>query len=422
MHFTKTISRLAVLLGAMLVLLPCAYAGGGKGGKKKKDNPDDPTVFDWHDTLNEAEEWATEEKKPVMAVVYRPGNDDDKKALDKLASWPAARDHSHKNLAAVKVSADDAEIKALCDQFKVKRLPVIFWMDQQGNVLSMQDFPMAAPELDRVPAGWAATTAKVETFLKDHMDKGQKYAAQSKLREAYREFSMLSQFKGSLPQLANDRRKFVAEQWTKMLNMAKSADKKQRAVILKGVEHETAGLDIEKDMHDAITQVASAEMVTAAPAADAAVDQPPAATPPAPAATPVPQPAAPAAPETPKPAVAEKAPEVKTLGELANASPVFTKQETDDSPMGGVLLGRDAKLKDAYAQLNSGMADYRKATSDASDRGPARNALLKSAYEKFTGVMTAIDEAMAAKADAQLEKLETQISMMMYGCLKYQSL
>jgi hypothetical protein len=425
MHVAKNIQRIVILLGAVLLLLPSAYAGGGK--KRRKNDPDNPNVFDWHDTLNDAEEWAAEEKKPIMVVAYRPGNEEDKKALEKMGSWPSARDHSHKDLAAVKVSADDSEIKALCEKFKVKSLPVVLWMDQHGNVLSMQDFPQVATDLDRVPAGWAALTAKVETFLKDHMDKGQKYAAQSKLREAYREFSMLSQFKGALPQLASDRRKFVAEQWTKLLNVAKSADKKQRAVILKGIEHETAGLDIEKDMHDAIAQVSSSEAANAAPAANAAADQPPAATPPAPVAnvTPPPAtatPAAPPAPEAPKPVVAEKAPEVKTLGDLANASPVINKQEADDSPMGGVLLGRDAKLKDAYAQLNAGMADYRKATADATDRGPARNALLKSAYEKFTAVMTVIDEAIAAKADAQLDKLEQQISMMMYGCLKYQSL
>lgn len=419
----RVVKNIVILAALLLLILPSAYAGGGKGKKKKNMNPDDPNVFDWHDSLNDAEETVVEDKDnktAVMAVVFRPGNDDDKKALDRLGEWPSARDHSHKDVAAVKVHADDAEIKKLCETFNVKALPVIFWMDAQGNVLSMQQFPQVASELDKVPASWAALTSKVNTFLKEHMDKGQKFAAQSKLREAYREFSLVSQFKGPLPALATDRRKFVVEQWTKLLTVAKQVDAKQRAIIVKGVERETVGLDIERDMHDAIAQIAAPEPVKpAAPDANAAAPTETAvAAPPAPAT-----PAAPVAtPEAPKPVAAAKPVEVKTLGDLASASPATTKTEADDSPMASALQGRDGKLKDANGQLQAAMADYRKATSDSMDRGPARNTLLKSAYEKFGLCMTAIEEATTAKADAQLDKLATQISMMMYGCLKYQSL
>ncbi len=427
MHLKK-IYTIAALLAVVLLAIPTAYAGGGKK-RKRMNNPDDPNVFDWDSSLNEAEESAAEDKdakKPVMAVVYRPGNEEDKKALERLSSWPSARDHSHKDVAAVKISADDPDMKKLCESFNVKSLPVIFWMDPQGNVLSMQSFPQLATELDKVPAGWAALTSKVDAFLKDHMDRGQKYAAQGKLREAYREFALLSQFRGPLPALASDRRKFVAEQWNKLLNIAKqTADKKQRAVILKGIERETVGLDIERDMHEAIALIGSAEIVKPAEkdATPANANQPVVADKGGQTAaqgSAVPQP--PAAPEGLKAIAQEKPPEVKTLGDLASAAPSVAKQESDDGPMGGILLGRDAKLKDAYAQLQGAMADYRKATADATDRGPARNGLLKSAYEKFSGCMNAIEEATAAKADAQLDKLQTQISMMMYGCLKYQSL
>ena len=65
---------------------------------------------------------------------------------------------------------------------------------------------------------------------------------------------------------------------------------------------------------------------------------------------------------------------------------------------------------------------WRGLIADTTDRGPARNAMLKTAYEKLTQAMEIVEASNAAKPDAQLDKVSQDISMMMYGCLKYQSL
>ena len=72
--------------------------------------------------------------------------------------------------------------------------------------------------------------------------------------------------------------------------------------------------------------------------------------------------------------------------------------------------------------MQQGYADYKKAIADSSDRGPARNQLLKSAHTNFEQALTMMEQAKGAKADTALDKVMERASMLMYGSLKYQSL
>ena len=79
-------------------------------------------------------------------------------------------------------------------------------------------------------------------------------------------------------------------------------------------------------------------------------------------------------------------------------------------------------LKQAGESLKKGMASYQKATADSMERGEPRNALLRSAHEDFDKTITLIEDALAAKPDDVVRRLEERVSMMLYASLKYQSL
>ena len=125
--------------------------------------------------------------------------------------------------------------------------------------------------------------------------------------------------------------------------------------------------------------------------------------------------------------MATKPVQEKTLGDLASMSTstasVTASVEADDSQISSVLLGKNsAPMKEANTMIQAAIASYKKAIADATERGPARNAMLRMAHENLSKAMDILETATNAKADAQLDKVEQDISMMMYGCLKYQSL
>jgi hypothetical protein len=100
------------------------------------------------------------------------------------------------------------------------------------------------------------------------------------------------------------------------------------------------------------------------------------------------------------------------------------ERDNDESSFDTRLLSEssDDRLKNADKLLKQGLAAYRQACADSMDRGEARNALLKKAHDLFDQSVQAIDTVNAAKPNAQLDNMMSQISMLMYGCLKYQTL
>ena len=441
---TKFVAMTLAVLSFSLLLSSVIHAGGKK--RKKGDPKDDPSVFYFDDDMADAEDTAAEEKKPIMMVVCNSYAPEDYKPVERMITWPYAIVGSHKDYVATRDTVKNPELKALCEKMHVKTLPAIIWMDSYGNPVSLQSFPEAAPQIQSVAQNWPALSAKVEKFFKDHIDRGDKYVKMNHSKEGYNEYAFVAPFKGPLPERARDSQKKVKDQWNKLLSVARSSPPKERTLILQGIQRETSGTNLEREMLAAVTEalnaagdkpvksVASATPETEKPAATDATpptgpgeanagktDEPKvAAAPTAPPAAPAPNaPPAPPAPPTP-----EKLLETKSLGDLAStssAAPVIV--ETDDSSVGAVLLNKaDPKLKEAHGLIQTAATSYRKAIADSTERGPARNEMLKTAYQNLSKAMDILDAATSAKPDAQLDKVSQDISMMMYGCLKYQSL
>ena len=437
-------SLLSVLALTALLSDAVLAGGGGKKNKGKNDPANDMAVFYWQASLDDAEDEAETTKRPIMLVIVKSWNGDDYKPVEKLISWPYAVVGSHRDFVAARDTIATPATKALCEKMQVKALPVICWMDHYGNPVTIQTFPATAEALETVPHGWPALQTKVDKFFKDHLDRGDRYLKINQFREGYKELGVIAPFKGPLPEKARESQKKVKEQWNKLLTVAKASPPKERTVILQGIARETSGTELEREMLEAVTAamnaagdkpakaikpepdaVATAEPAKAEPApapnAPEASSAPAAPTPVADASKPVP----PVPVVAPAPAATAKAAEAKTLSDLASASSSMAPApaEPDDSQIGSVLLGKnDGKLKDANTLIQAAMASYRKAIADATERGPARNEMLKTAYTRLSQALDILEASTTAKADAQLDKVEQDISMMMYGCLKYQSL
>lgn len=430
-------------LAATVLLSQSVQAGGGK--KRKKNDPaNDMSIFYWQDSVDDALDEAATVKRPIMLVLCKSYEEADYQQVQKMTSWPYAIVGSHRDFVAARETVDKGDYKALCEKMQIKSLPVICWMDQYGNPLTIQSFPASGEILQTVPQNWKPLQDKVEKFFKDHLDRGDRYVKINKLKEGYNEYGLLAPFKGPQAEKARESKKKVKEQWDKMLALAKAAPARDRVIILRGIARETMGTDLERDMYDAVNiamntagdapKVAAAAPVSPSDASTSTVQpaQPAKADAPAGPATtePVAPPPAVAPPpviaDIPKPAPAKPAQE-KTLGDLASMSvstaAVSASVEADDSQISSVLLGKNnPQLKEANTIIQAGIASYKKAIADTTDRGPARNAMLRMAHENLSKAMDILETATNAKADAQLDKVEQDISMMMYGCLKYQSL
>jgi len=367
--------------------------GGGNGngngnGNNNRNNKEEMTEFRWHSSFSEASSSARGNDAPVMVVLRRPGNIDDSKLIDKMASWPMAQELSKESFSATKLSADSPEGKALIARLKLKVMPAIAWLDQYGNAILGQGLPDSVQPLAAVAQGWKNTLAGIEKFFKDHQARGEKYLNNGKLREAYLEFSVLAPFKGPLPEAAKTALDKVKERWTQLLDMAAAmpAESLSREAIFKGLRRDTQGLDFAAVLELAMQKGGAAQI--------AATDKP----------------VAPA--------------EEKSLSEVVSSRVSISERDNDDGALDyRCLEGKsDERYKQVEQMLKDAVVEYKKATADSADRGPARNELLKSAHAKFEKSLTLLDAAAAGKPSGDVEKLMEKTSMLMYGTLKYQTL
>ena len=420
-----------LVLSLAVALFACsdsAYAGQGKGGGAKGGgkggggkgvvrgrNADDD--MRWYGSLAAAEEAAKAEDLPVMAVLRRLGSLDDQEAVEKLASWPQVGALSKEGMAAVRLNADGSKAEALSSKLKLPSLPGIIWLDQYGNPILGQSMPESAQAIVQVVGNWKTTLASIDRFFKDHNGRGERFLERGKLRDAYLEFSYGVPFKGPEPDRARAGHEKARERWAKLLDVAAKFPEgsRSRDAIVKGLRQDVQGTDYAVTLEQAIQKAGAALSAVAAADTPAASAEKPAAPASALAAAGVAE---------SKSAPAMPAVENKPLAEVIAARVATQEQPSEDAGVDTKALAgkNDERLKDAEKLVQDGLGEFRKATADTMDRGEARNGLLRAAHTKFDKALALLDQATAGKPDAQTGKLMERIGMLMYGCLKYQSL
>ena len=411
-----------------------AGRGGGRGNGNDKNKAADDDKIDWHDTLEDALTWAKKNNKPVMLVLRRAANKSDLIQVQKFSTWPVLVEASTDRFAAVKGAPRDAAMQQIAKLAGVKTLPVIIWLDQYGNPIKTQPIPDSVNPLVDVVKSWPALIASVEKMLKDRVVQGEKLANQGQLHEAYTELSALTVYKGPESDAARKVQEKVKAKWVSLAEMSskQAPGSRERAVIVGGLLRETQGTDFEQEMQRLVSSGEKMLAQTDGPnSAVAAANPNPAST----AQPAVPAPAQPLKPAQPqKPAqiagaddqndVLDATGNGKALTELSNsksASP--SSAESTTAIQADFLNGStDSQMKSAAKLLQQGMASYRHAIADSMERGTQRNNLLKLAYENLNESSNTLLAIAAQKPDPKIEKLVQEISMMMYGCMKYQSL
>jgi hypothetical protein len=344
----------------------------------------------WQASQAAAIQAAKSGKLPVLITVARK---EDQKLVDKLGSWPQSIEMTTKDkLVAVQVKAESAEGAELLTKL-AQRAPAAIFMDHNGNAMLGMPLPESVQPITAVVNGWPTLLTNIEKFMKDHVTRGEKYLDKGKLKDAYLEFSYGAPFKGSDAEKAKGGQVKIEELWGKLLDTAlKMPDSSvARSAITKGLLRETFGTSFYAEMESAIKAGKPLALRSAGPS------------------------------------YAAKAAPAKSLAEVARSAPSMvsaSRADSEDGPVDSKFLlnSSNPKLKEAEKLLQDGIADYKKATADSMERGPARNELLKSAHSKFDKTLTLFEEASKASPDPQIEKLMEKTSMLMYGTLKYQSL
>ncbi len=305
-----------------------------------------------------------------------------------------------------------------------KCVPGLIWLDQYGNPILSQSIPEVPIAVTNVIASWKGTLSNIERFFKEHQDRGDKYMKNGKLREAYVEYSIGAKFKGPSAEKAKEALAKVTESWMKVLAVAAKfpIGSRDSTAMLKGLREEVKNLDfavvLEKEL--LATMIAADSSKTADDAgkvADASktAEVADAAKPPAPAPVEASNAEAPVAPA--------KATAFRTLAEVASAATPVSKESTETGiNVSYLAASTNPVLKQAAAVVQHGITDFQKATADTMDRGAKRNELLKSAHTDFDKSLTLMEEALAAKSDDVVRRLEERVSMLLYASLKYQSL
>jgi len=421
-----------------IAALCAATATAGQAGRKNKRQRSSADVggLDWHESLDDALDWANQNKKPAMLVIFRPGNQNDARQVARLGTWPALVDACDEHFAAARLSVRVPAARVIARAAGVKSLPAVVWLDQHGNPIKTEAIPDSPNPLADTVKNWPNLIGKVEKFLKERTAIGDKLLTQGHLREAYLEFSTVAPYKGPFAERAQQGREKVKESW-KNLVLASSMslpDSRERRIVLDGLLQDVEGTDCEPEIRRLVVAANKAGRAVGSAKSDAPAELPAVA-----AADPKPA-TPPAAPDqATKPGVSaaqvtaasndtdelDTTGEGKSLADLAATAPKVPDPVDAAArlPQLDVLReGTDPRLRDAAGLLQEGIGSYKRALADDMDRGPARNKLLKSAYASFDKASSIIQEGTAQKPDARLEKLLQQIAMMMYGCVKYQSL
>lgn len=362
--------------------------GNGQNRRDREDMEDERNV-DFASSLSDAESFAESKDAPVMAFIG-DGTPNDKKWTDRLSSWPQLQELSRTKLAVVQLSEKEGSGKEIATGLKL-RAPALAFLDKYGNAMLGMTFPDSVGPITNVVSGWKGMMANVENFFKDHTTRGDRLLNSGKIKTAYLEYELVSPFKGPEPTKAKEAMKKIEDQWLRLLEIGSRmpAGTAQQA-IFKGLRKDTLGT----------SYAASMETFLKDPNAAIAARNG----------------------GTPVAAAPTKSLSEATRGSVSSAASNDSSEDANSGLDYGVLSkSSDERLKKADLLLKEGVTDYKKATAESMERGPARNELLQTARTKFEQVLTLCEEAQKAGSSG-LDKIMEKTSMLMYGALKYQSL
>lgn len=362
----------------------------GNGQNRRDSEMEDERSVDFQSSLSDAEAFAENKDVPVMAFIG-DGTLNDKKWTERLSSWPQMQDMSHTKLAVVQLSEKEGAGKEIAQGLKL-RAPSLAFLDKYGNAMLGMSFPDSVGPISNVVAGWKGMMTNVENFFKDHTTRGERLLNSGKLKTAYLEYELVAPFKGPEPTKAKTNMKKIEDQWLRLLEIGSRmpAGTAQNA-IYKGLRKDTLGTSYAasmdlflKDPNAAIAARNGGAPVAAAPT---------------------------------------KSLSEATRGSVSSAASNDSSEDANSGLDTGVLSkSSDERLKKADTLLKEGVTDYKKATAESMERGPARNELLQTARTKFEQVLNLCEEAQKAGTGQGLDKIMEKTSMLMYGALKYQSL
>lgn len=382
----------------------------------------------WMGSLAESIAFAKENFVPAMFIIYREDDAADMRKVKVIEGWPTLIASSHGHMAAYKAPVVNEDARALIARLKLKQFPAVIWLDQDANPVISTILTDTAATLTAVVKGWPQTLENINRFYSAHLIQGNKFLVRGKLRSAYLEYAHLAPFQGKDPDLARRGIERVRKIWLGLAQRAHDlpAGSNDRDIILKGLRRDTQFLDFSAKLEAAIAQGAPVAQAPRPEAPAAPAEAPPPAEPARPADPPpaapqpdvkAPQPAAPPV----MPATDDKA--LVDAMKVQVSQQAYASDKAEDSTINLAYLAahKDQTVKDAGRQLQAALDGYRKAL-EVRELGGERNALLQKAATDFEQGIDALDKVVSKTPDAALDRVMQQVAMIMYACLKYQSL
>lgn len=440
----RTNTRWRLVAPAILAYAICAPVFAGQQKDKDKEKPQGRDADEtgalsvtWYPSAADAIAFGKANYVPAMVLIYRDDNTDDVRRVKNIEGWPTIIENSHGKMACSKVTAASDEAKPLIDRLHIKRFPYVVWVDHESNPVIAFPLTDTASTLTSVVQAWPQTLDSINKFYADHLVQANKYLARGRLRSAYLEYAFLAPFVGKDPAIAHRGMERVKEAWLKIVERAKQLppESVERAAIVKGVRRDVQFLDFAPMIETEIKKVAEAAKPETPKAAEVAKTEPEA--PPQPATDqnppPPPEPAAPpkrtvSAPPPPQPqqdvmpATADK-PLVDAM-KVQVAPSAYASDTAEDSSINLTYLlnHKDPVCKDAGKSFQQALETYKKAINEVKELGEERNKLLRGAADSFDKGVTALEKVIEKSPDASIDRIMQQVSMIMYACLKYQSL
>ncbi|MCW8133138.1 MAG: hypothetical protein KIS92_22525, partial [Planctomycetota bacterium] len=137
-----------------------------------------------------------------------------------------------------------------------------------------------------------------------------------------------------------------------------------------------------------------------------------------------PEPAGPAQAQQAMPAIEDK-PLVDAMKvQVSNTAYAADTGAAEDATinLNYLINHKDPACKEAGTNFQKALETYKKAINDVKELGAERNKLLQAAADGFDKGITGLEKVLEKTPDPAIDRVMQQVAMIMYACLKYQSL